>query len=57
MILNLICHSCGKECSPENPCTWIGIPTYHTPCFARIRKEGRWNGMEYYKKVWREYPK
>jgi hypothetical protein len=54
---NFKCHSCGKSCSIDNPCMWIGLPTYCKTCYDRICEEDRWRGLEYYRETGEDYPK
>jgi hypothetical protein len=48
--LNLKCHSCGSKITPENPCVWLGKPTYCVLCWyfterpkviKQMQKEGK----------------
>jgi len=58
--LNLKCHSCNSKITPKNRCVWLGIPTYCTKCFERIRNytgENRWKGIQYYERTGEQYPK
>jgi len=59
--LKLECYSCKSKITPTNPCVWLGIPTYCTKCFKRIRSNytdsNRWKGLMYYDRTGEEYPK